>query len=264
MKIIAKGRGQGKTTELIKISAEKQIPIVCVHDEMIIDIKKRAKEMNLKIPEPLKFKELNLTQWRDSPILIDNADLFLNNRVFGHRIEAITISTDDYNEMVISDDKKEEKKTDYFEDKVNTLKSEADKIVKQLNNCRDGNEYIGRIKSLEKVLELIKIYDWRNESSRYTTGEDNHIEVATWEQNSNGEIKNHKRYIVSKSYDNDNTNLIEQELNDAGIATRVDDMFRPFEDVMNDITKMWNVFDDSFPTLLAGKRQSNVFRALMK
>ena len=195
MKIIARNRSKGKTTELIKISAEKQIPIVCDTSSVqyIID---KAKEMNLKIPQPLTVQQLNMIQWRDKSILVDNAELILQNKL-GHKIEAISISTNDYNE-INTDDNQEENKTDYFEDKVKKLKSEADKITKQLDNCRDSNEYIGRIKALEKVLELIKEYDWHNESSRYRTGDDNHIEVATWKQNSDGEIKDHKRYIVNQ------------------------------------------------------------------
>ena len=261
MKIIAKGRGQGKTTELIKISADKQIPIVCDTSSVqyIID---KAKEMNLKIPQPLTVQQLNMIQWRDKSILVDNAELILQNKL-GHKIEAVSINTDDYNEMVI-DNKQEENKSNYFEDKVKKLKLEADKITKQLDNCRDSNEYIGRIKALEKVLELIKTYDWQEEHSEYHTGDDNHVEVSTWEQNSDGTIRNHKRYVVDKKFDDKDMNQIEKELNEVGIPTRIDDMFRPMNDIFNDMAKMWNAFDDSFPELLVGERQENVLRRLMK
>jgi hypothetical protein len=254
MKIIAKGRSQGRTTELIKISAEKQIPIVCNSSGSVQYIMDTANKIGLKIPKPIIPNELNLVQFKNKDILIDNAEFLLQNLLHTHGIEAITVTTDE---------NQEEKKINYFEDKVKKLKLEADKITKQLDNCKDSNEYIGRIKALEKVLELIHEYDWQEEHSEYRTGDDNHIEVSTWEQKSNGEIKNHKRYIVDKKFDDKDINQIEKELNEIGIPTRIDNMFRPMNDIFNDMAKMWSVFDDSFPSLLVGERQANTLRKLM-
>lgn len=48
---------ENKTTTLIKKSAEEQLYIVCPRSSDVIRIKKTAREMSLKIPEPLTFKE---------------------------------------------------------------------------------------------------------------------------------------------------------------------------------------------------------------
>jgi len=160
-----------------------------------------------------------------------------------------------------------ETKENYIDGIVKTLKDEAKELNKNLvkyRQNRDMNLYISTLKSLRETMNLIHEYDWQEEHSEYRTGDDNHIEVSTWEQNSSGEIKNHKRYIVDKKFDDKDMNQIEKELNEAGIPTRIDDMFRPMNDIFNDMAKMWNVFDDSFPELLVGKRQANTFRALMK
>ena len=160
-----------------------------------------------------------------------------------------------------------ETKGNYIDDIVKTLKDEAKELNKNLvkyRQSKDMNLYISTLKSLRETMNLIHEYDWQEEHSEYRTGDDNHIEVSTWEQNSNGEIKNHKRYIVDKKFDDKDINQIEKELNEIGIATRINDMFRPMNDIFNDMAKMWNCFDDSFPELLVGERQANVLRRLMK
>lgn len=43
------------------------------------------------------------------------------------------------------------------------------------------NLYIATIKSLKETLSLIRDYSWVNMYSEYKTGEDQHIEVATWQ-----------------------------------------------------------------------------------
>ncbi len=95
MKVIAKPRQAGKTTELIKRSAETRYPIVCRDDRTKIGIQTLAHNLGRSIPKPLTYMEaaysnnLRLT----SPILIDDADEFLKY-VCKFRIDTITISTD--------------------------------------------------------------------------------------------------------------------------------------------------------------------------
>ena len=55
MKIISKFRGQGKTTELIRLSAEKNIPILVLHQTNVYYIKEMARQLSLCIPEPVPF-----------------------------------------------------------------------------------------------------------------------------------------------------------------------------------------------------------------
>lgn len=235
MNIIAKGRGQGKTTELIKISAEKQIPIVCGAGSKEY-IRNMANDMDLKIPEPLTYKELNLKQYESKEILIDNAEYILSSMLSKHKIDTITVSTND---------KQGNTQSNYVDNIVKELKNEAQELNKNLLKYRqnkDMNLYISTLKSLRETMNLIRDYDWREEHSEYHTGDDNHIEVSTWQQNSDGTIRNHKRYIVDKKFDDVNMNRIEKEINNIGITTRINDVFRPFEDVMRDMSKMWNCF----------------------
>lgn len=58
MKIIMRGRRNGKTTELIKMSAENGGYIVCRSHNAASMIKKQSKEMGLKIPYPITYAEL--------------------------------------------------------------------------------------------------------------------------------------------------------------------------------------------------------------
>lgn len=73
MERIIKERTQGKTTELIKLSSEKQIPILVTTNWASSFLQERAQELNLKIPSPLvmnpKFQKLN-----NQDVLIDELD----------------------------------------------------------------------------------------------------------------------------------------------------------------------------------------------
>lgn len=72
MDIIIGKRGYGKTYSLVKISAEKQIPIMVItlrQKECLLDI---AKRNNLKIPEPILVEQSKGE--RANNILIDNAE----------------------------------------------------------------------------------------------------------------------------------------------------------------------------------------------
>lgn len=87
-----------------------------------------------------------------------------------------------------------------FEQIVSDLKTDAEKIGKVLShasefgNSADLNRYPAAIKSLKETMSLIRDYDWKLKYSQYTTGTDAHREVAIWEQNGQGEIRNHKRF----------------------------------------------------------------------
>lgn len=94
IKIIG-GRGTGKTTKLIEVSAKENIPILCKNKFDKYDIMERAYNANLKIPTPLVFKEDNLTTQVD--VLVDELD-FLASCVFeahGYKIKGYTMTRDD-------------------------------------------------------------------------------------------------------------------------------------------------------------------------
>lgn len=78
MNVIAKNRGMGKTTELIRRSSETGYPIVTIQ-QGINHIKFLAKQMDVDIPEPIKITDLiNLRGSNINYIIIDQLDLLIN------------------------------------------------------------------------------------------------------------------------------------------------------------------------------------------
>ncbi len=90
MNKIFKNRGLGKTTDLIRISSEKQYPIVTAGD--ITYIKAKAKEMGLSIPKPLRVGKDEL-RGINTPVLVDEAEYVLSY-LLGNEIDTITLSID--------------------------------------------------------------------------------------------------------------------------------------------------------------------------
>jgi|GEM_PF-5505993 len=58
------------------------------------------------------------------------------------------------------------------------------------NETKNFNE----IKMVKEILNLIDTYDWKNMNATYHTGEVKQISI--WEQNGNGQIRNHKVWNV--------------------------------------------------------------------
>ena len=92
-----------------------------------------------------------------------------------------------------------------FDETVETLIKDAKTLTERYNryvsaeadpnNCAYRNKMtIDTLRLLKDTLSLIKEYDWHLEYSEYET--DNHKEIAVWEQNHSGEIRNHKKWTV--------------------------------------------------------------------
>lgn len=100
MIVIHKGRGQGKTYDMIKIASESKGYILCstVHQaQYIYDL---SKDMGLDIHFPITYSDLPLTKGQKiDNILIDNAEDFIENSV-GKKVSAISI-TDEEEDYVI-------------------------------------------------------------------------------------------------------------------------------------------------------------------
>lgn len=91
MKIYCGGRANGKTIKIIQLSAEKQIPIVCFSYHQIEHIKHRAKEMNLKIPEPIMVEDVRKKVIGNRRgLIVDNLDLLLR-RIFDDEVHYATM-----------------------------------------------------------------------------------------------------------------------------------------------------------------------------
>jgi len=91
MKVICKGRGEGKTTDLIKLSAETGVPILRAGN--IWYVTDLAEEMGLSIPKPMSIREAKET--RPDRVYIDDVDHVLR-WLLGTDVEACTLTpTDD-------------------------------------------------------------------------------------------------------------------------------------------------------------------------
>lgn len=89
--IIIGGRGAGKTTELIRMSADNNNYIVCLNRQRALHIASAARELGLTIPFPITVEELPIKNhsWINE-VYVDDADQLLE-RMIGVHISNITI-----------------------------------------------------------------------------------------------------------------------------------------------------------------------------
>ena len=93
MNIIAAGRGTGKTTLLIRKSAELMMPILCYDHTKASSIKYKAERLGLIIPEPIIYNGRGTVNGKNlEGVLIDDLDTFLQ-RVIGTPIEYATTTS---------------------------------------------------------------------------------------------------------------------------------------------------------------------------
>lgn len=93
-----------------------------------------------------------------------------------------------------------------FNETVKTLTEDAMSLQQKFHKLQEENNIKGSIdclRLLKDTLSLIKEYDWHLEYSEYKT--DGKKQVAVWEQNHCGDIKNHKIWNIDTStYDDKN------------------------------------------------------------
>lgn len=93
-----------------------------------------------------------------------------------------------------------------FNETVKTLTEDAMSLQQKFHKLQEENNNKGSIdclRLLKDTLSLIKEYDWHLEYSEYKT--DGKEQVAVWEQNHCGDIKNHKIWNIDTStYDDKN------------------------------------------------------------
>lgn len=103
MEIMQMNRGGGKTTYLIKKSAEFKYPIICCSETQRRIIKDTAKEMGLDIPDPISFSSINSKEKLRGlncfdKLLIDDLEYVLKI-LFGKDIYAATVTCDSCESM---------------------------------------------------------------------------------------------------------------------------------------------------------------------
>ena len=108
MRLIIKGRAQGKTAELIYTSEVTGYPIIAHSGTQRDYIKKLAQKMNCIIPEPYTVKELTSQSFRhgrklnEQKMLLDDAELIIGaaiNNYLGTDVVSATL-TDQLKEWV--------------------------------------------------------------------------------------------------------------------------------------------------------------------
>lgn len=76
MKVISKHRGEGKTTDIVLMSAQTGIPILLYMSAWEKTYYTRAQELGVTIPKPIKYeKGMKL----NTKVLIDEIDMFLRH-----------------------------------------------------------------------------------------------------------------------------------------------------------------------------------------
>ncbi len=78
MKVIARPRQGGKTTDLIKLAAEEFLYVVCPDRQQVRYVQRVAQDMGLDIPFPMTWGEFLRCDYRSKGVkgfVIDNLDL---------------------------------------------------------------------------------------------------------------------------------------------------------------------------------------------
>ena len=81
MKILNKGRGRGKSLQLLYTSETTGYQIICPNEQQAQYLKKMAEELGLIIPEPMSYKKyasIKGSSLNTDKILIDNVDHILD------------------------------------------------------------------------------------------------------------------------------------------------------------------------------------------
>lgn len=96
--------------------------------------------------------------------------------------------------------------TNVFEETVTALINDARSLQERFSSLQQKNDFRGAIdcmRLLKDTLSLIKEYDWELKYLEHNLHD--HKEIAIWEQNHCGEIRNRKSWTVINTLDN-NTN----------------------------------------------------------
>lgn len=100
MIVIHKGRGQGKTYDMIKLASENKGYILCSTAQQAQYIYDLSKDMGVNIHFPITYSDLPLTKGQQiDNILIDNAEDFIEIAA-GKKVSAISITDEEENYVI--------------------------------------------------------------------------------------------------------------------------------------------------------------------
>ena len=100
MKIILGNPGSGKTKELLALSQEKQIPILCESDARVERLLVKAQGYGYSIPTPLTLEKAK----KAKEVLVDDIDRFFE-QALGVKLSTITVNRDTSVQVVDLDKK---------------------------------------------------------------------------------------------------------------------------------------------------------------
>ena len=100
MKIILGNPGSGKTKELLALSQQKQIPILCESEARVERLLVKAQGYGYTIPTPLTLDKAK----KAKEVLVDDVDRFFE-LALGVKLSAITVNRDTSVEVVDLDKK---------------------------------------------------------------------------------------------------------------------------------------------------------------
>ena len=89
MQILRMDRGKGKTTELIKLSAQTGIPIVCATVQQVDTILAKAECMGLVIVKPIPVNKIK--DYEVSEVYVDDMEYVLST-LLNSEVELATVS----------------------------------------------------------------------------------------------------------------------------------------------------------------------------
>ena len=98
IKTIIKPRQGGKTTDLLKMSAKTGYPIVAKNISEAKDLKKKAKNMGISIPDCITITQIlnKNVKVEAKHVLVDDADYFINYitvKLIGCELAGLTMVT---------------------------------------------------------------------------------------------------------------------------------------------------------------------------
>ena len=85
------GRGKGKTTDLIRLSAKTGIPIVCATVQQVDTILAKAERMGLVIVKPIPVNKIK--DYEVSKVYVDDMEYVLSTLLHS-KVETATVSCD--------------------------------------------------------------------------------------------------------------------------------------------------------------------------
>jgi len=78
--------------------------------------------------------------------------------------------------------------------KENTITTLKSSLSKYSYLSYKPEEALNQVKIMKEILYLIDTYDWKLMYSVYNTGDSLDRQIAVWEQNGDGQIRNHKTW----------------------------------------------------------------------